>query len=225
MSFIAIIIVMSLIGGWVTTKMKRRMQLYSTIPVQSGWTGAQTAQAMLAANHVNDVQVVRGEGFLTDHYHPKNKVISLSPSVYDGMSVAATSVAAHECGHAVQHHEGYGFLSLRTAMVPLVKVASRVQQVLLIAALLMYNSFPGLMIFLVGAFVITTLFAVLTLPVEFDASRRALNWLDQSGAVDAETYKRSEDALKWAAMTYVAQALSAFVILLYFGYNFISRRN
>lgn len=225
MNFIAIIIGISLLGGWVTQRMKSRMRLYGNVPVQSGWTGAETAQKMLLAYDVRDVQVIKGEGFLTDHYHPKKKIITLSPAIYDGKSVAATSVAAHECGHAVQHNKGYAMLSLRTAMVPLVKMASRIQQLLLLAALILYSSFPQLMLVLLFAFLVTTLFATVTLPVEFDASKRALNWLDTSGIVNHETYNSSKDALKWAAMTYVVQALSSFVILLYFGYNFLKKRN
>lgn len=225
MGFIIIIIFISFLGALVTRKLKQKMNYYSQFASTSGLTGAQFAKAMLEAHGLYDVEVAMGKGKLTDHYNPKNKRIQLSPAIYQGRSVAATAVAAHESGHAIQHAEGYPMLKLRSALVPLMRTAGMLQQFLLIGALLFYKTFPELMMLLMIVFAISTLFSFITLPVEFDASTRALSWIQTSGLVDTDQYHQSKDALKWAALTYVVRALSAFLILIYFAYNYLRPRN
>ncbi len=225
MGFIIIVVGVSILGGWVTTRLKQRMQYYSQIPAKAGKTGAEYARAMLRANNIHDVSVVEGKGKLTDHYHPKKMQIVLSPDIYRGASIAANAVAAHETGHAIQHNVAYPMLKLRSALVPLMRTAGMIQQFLLIGALIFYKSFPQLMLVLIAAFALTTLFSLITLPVEFDASKRALSWMSNSAWNDEEEHLQSKDALRWAALTYVVKALSSFLILLYFVYNYLRPRN
>ncbi len=206
---------LSMVGMWVSSRLKSKFEKYSRMPLSSGMSGAEVAEKMLRDYGIRDVQIVQGQGVLTDHYHPVKKVVSLSPEVYQGRSVAAAAVAAHECGHAVQHAEAYAMLQVRSALVPVVQIAATAQQWLLILAFMLLNTFPGLMLLAIGTFLVTTLFAFVTLPVEFDASRRALVWLDQSGMAGGAEYEGAKDALWWAAMTYVAAALSSLVMLLY----------
>lgn len=214
--YMAIAGVLSLVGAFVSNRLKSKFKKYSKVPVSSGMSGAEVAQAMLTHYNIHDVQIVRGQGMLTDHYNPQTKTVSLSPAVHDGRNVAAAAVAAHECGHAVQHDTSYSMLEMRSKLVPFVSVAARAQQWLLIGAFLLLNQFPALMLVTIIAFAVTTLFSFITLPVEFDASRRALVWLDESGtAAGAGEYEGAKDALWWAAMTYVSAALSALVMLLY----------
>ena len=170
---------------------------------------------MLRHYNIHDVKIVPGQGTLTDHYNPVTKTVSLSEPVYHGKSIASAAVAAHECGHAVQHDTAYSMLQMRSALVPVVSIAARAQQWLLLGAFLLLGSFPQLMLITIIAFSITTLFSLITLPVEFDASRRALAWLDSSGVAQGEEYEGAKDALWWAAMTYVSAALSSLVMLLY----------
>ena len=218
-----IIIGVSLLGMYAQSQLRGKFKKYSQIPVKSGLSGAEVAQAMLHDYGVTDVQIVPGKGLLTDHYNPLTKIIQLSPEVYHGRSVAAAAVAAHECGHAVQHATSYSMLKLRSALVPVVKVASIAQQWGLLAAIFLLGSFPQLLLVVIIAFAITTLFAVITLPVEFDASRRALVWLDDSGLAQGDEYDGAKDALKWAAMTYVVGALSSFAMLIYLVSAYMSR--
>ncbi len=207
--------ILSLVGMLVSARLKSKFEKYSREPLSSGLSGAEVAAKMLRDNGITDVKIVQGQGMLTDHYHPIKKIISLSPDVYQGRSVAAAAVAAHECGHAVQHAEAYAMLQLRSALVPVVQIAATAQQWLLILAFMMLNTFPTLMLFAIGTFLVTTLFSFITLPVEFDASRRALVWLDESGIARGPEHDGAKDALWWAAMTYVAAALSSLVMLLY----------
>jgi Zn-dependent membrane protease YugP len=194
------------------------------MPLQSGFTGREVAEQMLRHYGIFDVQIVQGKGFLTDHYNPTTKTVSLSPQVYEGRSVAAASVAAHECGHVVQHATGYSMLQLRSKMVPIVKVASFAQQYLFLIALFMMSSFPQLLLVVIIAFAVTTLFSIVTLPVEFDASHRALVWLDTAGVARTETeYAGAKDSLKWAALTYVVAALSALAMLVYLVLSYMGR--
>ncbi len=225
MGFLLIIVGISFVGAWVTRQLKTRIAYYSRYPSATGLTGAAYARAMLDAHGVHDVTILRGKGKLTDHYNPKTKQIVLSPEIFDGTSIAATAVAAHESGHAIQHYEGYPALKLRTALVPLMRTAGAIQQFLLIAALLFYSSFPQLMLILIVAFALNTLFSFITLPVEYDASRRALLWIESSNAETDQSFQKSKDALRWAALTYVVKALSAFLILFYFVYNYLRPRN
>ena len=215
--------------SWIVQfRFKSKFKKYSEMPLSSGLSGAEIAQKMLNENGINDVQIISVEGQLTDHYNPGNRTVNLSPEVYHGRSVAAAAVAAHECGHAVQHATAYNWLQFRSAMVPLVSVASRLTSwVLLIGVMMM--AFSGNYIVLavgVGALFLTTLFSFITLPVEFDASARALAWLDRSGVThNTAEHDGAKDALKWAAMTYVVAALSALVTLLYYASILFGRRD
>jgi Zn-dependent membrane protease YugP len=206
---------LSLVGMFVSNRLKSKFKYYSEVGVRSGLTGKEVAEEMLRHYNITGVEVVPGKGVLTDHYNPVTKTVSLSEPVYHGKNVAAAAVAAHECGHAVQHDTAYNMLQMRSALVPVVSIAARAQQWLLIAAFLFLGSFPQLMLITIAAFSITTLFSLITLPVEFDASKRALVWLDQSGVAVGEEYDGAKDALWWAAMTYVSAALSSLVMLLY----------
>ncbi len=223
--FIAIAAVFSFIGMFVSQRLKSKFRKYSRIPLQSGMSGAEVAAAMLQYYGIKDVKINRGQGMLTDHYNPINKTVSLSPDVYNGRSIASAAVAAHECGHAVQHARSYAMLKLRSGLVPIVKISASLQQWLLIIAFMTINVMPQIMLITIIAFFITTLFSLITVPVEFDASRRALAWLDSSGMTQGREHEGAKDALWWAAMTYVAAALSALVMLLYLvlRYNSASR--
>ena len=207
---------------------RNKFKKYSEMPLSSGLSGAEIAQKMLNENGINDVQVISVEGQLTDHYNPANKTVNLSPDVYHGRSVAAAAVASHECGHAVQHATAYSWLQFRSAMVPIVSVASKLTTwVLMIGVIMM--AFSGNVYVLavgVGALFLTTLFSFITLPVEFDASNRALAWLNASNITHStEEHDGAKDALKWAAMTYVVAALSALVTLLYYASILFGRRD
>lgn len=207
--------VLSLIGAFVSQRLKSKFNKYGRMPLRSGMSGAQVAQRMLVHFGISDVKIVEGQGFLTDHYNPLSKTVSLSPEVYRGNSIAAAAVAAHECGHAVQHAQAYSMLQLRSALVPVVNISAMAQQWLLIIAFMTLSTMPALMLITIAAFAVTTLFSFVTLPVEFDASKRALAWLDSSGAAQGQEYEGAKDALWWAAMTYVSAALSSLVMLLY----------
>ena len=215
MGYIIVAMVLSVAGMYVSTKLKSKFRRYSQMPTSSGLSGAEVARTMLEHYGIPNVQVVEGQGFLSDHYNPLNKTVTLSPDVYRGRSVAAAAVAAHECGHAVQHDTAYSMLEMRSKMVPVVKAASMAQQWLLLAAFMLFGTFPQLMLVVIIAFAVTTLFSFVTLPVEFDASRRALVWLDNTGITRGAEYDGAKDALWWAAMTYVSAALSSLVMLLY----------
>lgn len=222
MGFYLIGILLSVVGMMVSGRLKSKFRKYSQIPTSSRLSGAEVAQQMLNHYGLQNVKIVEGQGFLSDHYNPMTKTVSLSPDVFRGRSIAAAAVAAHECGHAVQHATAYAMLQFRSKMVPLVKAASMAQQWLLLFAFMMLGSFPQLMLIVIIAFAITTLFSFVTLPVEFDASRRALVWLDNSGITRGTEYDGAKDALWWAAMTYVSAALSSLVMLLYLILRFSS---
>ena len=214
--------VAGLIGGLIGQILKKKMTKYANMPIRAGISGKEVAKKMLDHYGIYDVQIVEGQGFLTDHYNPGAKVISLSPAIYRGQTIAAAAVAAHECGHAVQHDQAYAPLKMRSAVVPLVNISAKMQQFLFMgAAFVGMGTASGsmgnyLLMALVAVFGVTALFSIITLPVEFDASARALSWLDESGTLDGEEYRGAKDGLKWAAMTYVAAALSAIVMVLYF---------
>lgn len=223
MMYYVILGVFTLIGFFVSGRLKSKFNKYSRIPIQAGLSGAEVAQSMLDYYNIQDVQIVQGQGRLTDHYNPKTKTVSLSPEVYQGRSIASAAVAAHECGHVVQHAEAYSMLALRSNIVPLVQFSSQIQQFLFMAFIFGMGSGLGgnwLMLALTATFGVTALFSLVTLPVEFDASKRALVWLDNNGITRGAEYDGAKDALWWAAMTYVAQALSALVMFLYFLLNF-----
>ena len=217
--------VLSIVGFVVSNRLKSKFHHYSQIGLRSGMSGSEIAESMLRHYQIYDVKVVMGQGFLSDHYNPLTKTVNLSPQVYEGRSVAAAAVAAHECGHAVQHANAYSMLQLRSTLVPVVNIAAQAQQFLLIGAFLFINTMPGLLLVTIIAFAITTLFAFITLPVEFDASRRALAWLDSSGRTQGAEYDGAKDALWWAAMTYVSAALSALVMLVYLVLRYLGSRD
>ncbi|MTB50636.1 zinc metallopeptidase [Lewinella sp. W8] len=223
MGYLIIVGFFGLIGMLVSNRLKSKFKHYSRVPMTNGLSGAEVAAKMLEHYNIRDVKIVQGQGFLTDHYNPQTKTISLSPEVFQGRSVSAAAVASHECGHAVQHKEAYSWLTFRSKMVPVVQLASRAQSLLFILAFGGFASGVGgglLWQILIAAFFITTLFAVVTLPVEFDASKRALAWLDRSHVATGVQHEGAKDALWWAAMTYVVSALSAITIFLYL---FLSR--
>jgi Zn-dependent membrane protease YugP len=206
----------------VSLRLKGKFREYSLVPTSSGLTGKQVAEKMLKENGIYDVQVVSVDGFLSDHYDPANKTVNLSPDVYSGANVAAAAVAAHECGHAVQHARAYPWLSMRSKLVPAVQVSSNLVQWVLLGGILLINVFPTLLLGGIILFAVTTVFALITLPVEFDASRRALAWLDSTNLMRREEHDKAKDALWWAAMTYVVAALASVVtlfqyILIYMG--------
>ena len=207
--------VLSMIGMFVSGRLKSKFNHYAKHDLASGMSGKEVAEKMLAYYNIHDVRVVPAKGFLTDHYNPMTKTIALSEPVYNARSISAAAVAAHECGHAVQHDTAYGMLKMRSALVPIVKTAAVAQQWLLMAAFVMLNSFPALMLITIAAFAITALFSFITLPVEFDASNRALAWLDDTGVTQEKEHEGAKDALWWAAMTYVAAALSSLVMVFY----------
>ncbi|MBK7030244.1 MAG: zinc metallopeptidase [Bacteroidales bacterium] len=205
--------------------LKSKFRKYSQIPVNLGLTGKDIALKMLRENGIFDVQVVSVEGQLSDHYNPQTKTVNLSPDVYNRSSISAAAVAAHECGHAVQHAQAYSFLQLRSALVPVVSFASNWIQWVLLAGILLVNTFPSLLLAGIILFALTTLFSFITLPVEIDASRRAIAWLSNSGITTMETKEYAKDALKWAAYTYVVAALASLATLLYYISIFAGRRN
>lgn len=193
--------------------LKSKFTAYGRVPLLAGLTGGQVAQKMLRDNGIYDVKVVSVEGFLSDHYNPATKTVNLSPDVYNGISIASAAVAAHECGHAVQHATAYQWLTMRSRLVPVVQFSSGIVQWVLLAGVLLINAFPALLLGGIILFGLTTLFSIITLPVEFDASNRALAWLNRSNITNREEYPKAKDALKWAALTYVVAALASVAML------------
>ena len=202
------------IGMLVSLRLKSKFNQYSSVRVRSGLTGREVAIQMLQDNGIYNVKVEAGQGFLSDHYNPMTRTVSLSPEVYHQASVAAAAVAAHECGHAIQHARAYPWLMLRSRLVPLVQFSSMFIQWVLLAGILLVNTFPGLLLAGIILFATTTLFSLITLPVEFDASKRGLSWLQQSGISGGQELVQAKDALYWAAMTYVVAAVSSLVTLI-----------
>lgn len=205
--------------------LKRKFNSYSKILLSNGLTGKQVAEKMLKENGIYDVQVVSVGGFLSDHYNPVTKTVNLSPDVYNGISVSAAAVAAHECGHALQHATSYQWLMLRSRLVPAVQISSNLVQWILLAGIFLINTFPGLLLAGIILFGIVTLFSVITLPVEFDASRRALSWLSQTNVTNQTEYPKAKNALWWAAMTYVVAAVASVVTLIQYILVYQSRDN
>lgn len=227
MGIIIISVLFTVIGMILSGTLRSKFNKYSQVPLTNGMTGAEVAATMLRHYGIHDVNITSVEGQLTDHYNPTNKTVNLSHDVYHGRNVAAAAVAAHECGHAVQHATAYSMLQMRSSLVPLVNIAASVQQYLFMFALVsisMLNN-PIVMIVVLIAFGITCLFSLVTLPVEFDASRRALAWLDNSGVARGEQYTGAKDALFWAAMTYVSAALAALLQFLYLLLRFMGSRD
>ena len=200
----------------VQNMLQRRFEKYSKVPLTNGMTGAEVARKMMNDNGIYDVKVECIPGMLTDHYNPATKTVNLSEAVYSGRSVAAAAVAAHECGHVVQHAVGYAPLKMRTALVPIVTYSNNIDMWILLFVVMMVNVFPALLWLGIILFAATTLFSFVTLPVEINASSRAVNWLESAGITNYETKPMAIDALKWAAYTYVIAALSSLATLFYY---------
>lgn len=218
-----------LVSMYVSNRLKSKFKKYSQVHLQNGMSGKEIAEKMLADNGITDVQVISTPGMLTDHYNPANKTVNLSEGVYMQRNAAAAAVAAHECGHAVQHATAYSWLKMRSAIVPAVGIASKLSNFVIMAGLVMTaTGFLGALgntVFLLGIllFAATTAFAFITLPVEYDASNRALAWLQTNNVVTQQEYAGAKDALKWAARTYVVAALGSLATLLYFLSIFLGR--
>jgi uncharacterized protein len=216
MGIYLIFIVFMLISWLVSMRLKSRFKEYSSIPLRSGMSGKEIAEKMLRDNDIYDVKVMSVEGQLTDHYNPANRTVNLSPEVYNGRHVAAAAVAAHEVGHAVQHAHAYAWLQMRSVLVPVVSVSSNLMQWIILAGILLVQVSIVPLAIGVGLFALTTLFSLITLPVEFDATRRGLAWLNSSRLTMGEEHDKAANALKWAATTYVVAALGSIATLLYY---------
>lgn len=208
--------VFALISWLISRNLKSKFERYSRIPIPRGMTGKDVATKMLRDHGIYDVQVISTNGHLTDHYNPITKTVNLSENVYASSNVAAAAVAAHECGHAVQHSMAYAPLTLRSKLVPVVNFASNWMQWILLAGIIFIHSFPQLMLAGIALFATTTLFSFITLPVEINASSRALVWLNTAGITNYETHDQAQDALKTAAYTYVVAALGSLATLVYY---------
>lgn len=217
-----------LLSSYVSNKLKSKFKHYSKVNLQNGMSGREIAEKMLTDHGIYDVEVISVRGQLTDHYNPKNKTVNLSEAVYNQRNAAAAAVAAHEVGHAVQHAKAYSWLEMRSAIVPAVNISSKLSNIVIMAGMVLSftGSAFGLNIFLLGIvlFGVTTAFTFITLPVEYDASNRALVWLKNKNIVTQQEYKGAEDSLKWAARTYLVAALGSLATLLYFIMMFMNRR-
>lgn len=216
MSIWVIILLVMGLSWFIQMRLQSRFNKYSKVPSPHSLTGADVARMMLKQNGITDVQVCSVSGMLTDHYDPSRKVVNLSEAVYGQSSIAACAVAAHETGHAIQHATGYAPLKFRSAIVPVVTFANNTVQWVLLAGVLFINLFPHLIWIGIGLFAMTTLFSLVTLPVEINASSRAVLWLDNAGITDIETAPMARDALKWAAYTYVIAAIGSLATLFYY---------
>jgi uncharacterized protein len=209
-----------LVGWMVSSRLKSKFKKYSEIHLTKNLTGAEIARLMLTDNGIHDVQVVSVEGELADNYNPANKTVNLSEAVYNGRNAAATAVASHECGHAVQHASAYSMLQLRSALVPIQSISAKVMNFVLLASIfggaMIHGFWPTTILIIIVCYSVFALFALITLPVEFDASRRALAWIKTRNIVTPGEYDMAQDALKWAAMTYVVAAIGAITILAYY---------
>jgi Zn-dependent membrane protease YugP len=206
-----------MLASWlVSSTLKSKFEFYTKLHLQNGMSGAEIAEKMLADNGIRDVRVISTPGQLTDHYNPVDKTVNLSEAVYNQRNAAAAAVAAHECGHAVQHAVGYQWLTMRSQLVPIVNVASSYMQWILLAGILMLRTFPQLLLIGIVIFAATTLFSIITLPVEYDASNRALAWLENKNMLTQQEQAGAKDSLKWAARTYVVAALGSIATLLYY---------
>lgn len=220
--------IMFLVGMMVSNQLKSKFKQYAEVPLSEGLSGKEVAERMLHENGIYDVQVISAEGFLSDHYNPADKTVNLSPDVYSGRSIAAAAVAAHECGHAVQHATAYSMLQMRSKLVPMVQISSTLSQWVIAAGVgFMGFGHGNQTILLIGIalFAISTLFSLITLPVEYDASARALRWMESTHLTTRGEHDQAADALKWAARTYVVAAIASVANLIYFIMIFLNRRN
>lgn len=225
MSYWVLFIGIAVVSWLVQMNLKNKFKKYSRIPMGNSMTGRDVALKMLHDNGIYDVQVTHTPGRLTDHYNPANKTVNLSEGVYDGNSIMAAAVAAHECGHAVQHARMYAPLKMRSALVPAVSFASSIMTWILLGGILLMSTFPQLLLAGIILFAVTTLFSFITLPVEINASKRALVWLSSSGVTNSYNHAQAEDALRSAAYTYVVAALGSLATLVYYIMLFMGRRN
>jgi Zn-dependent membrane protease YugP len=218
-----------LVGWIVSSRLKSKFHQYSQVHLTKDLTGADVARLMLADNGISDVQVTSVQGELTDHYNPATKTVNLSEAVYHGRNAAATAIAAHECGHAVQHAKAYGPLTLRSALVPVQNASGKILNFVMLAMIFggafVHNFWPTALLIIIVCYGAFALFSLITLPVEFDASKRALAWVQARGIVNNSEYGMAKDALKWAAMTYVVAAIGALTILFYYIMLFMGRRD
>jgi hypothetical protein len=212
---------MMLVSWLVSNRLKSKFEHYSKVHLRNGMSGAEIAEKMLADHGIHDVKVISTPGRLTDHYNPADKIVNLSEAVYNQRNAAAAAVAAHECGHAVQHAQAYSWLTMRSKMVPMVQISSSLVQWVLIGGILMINTFPALLLIGIILFAVTTLFSIVTLPVEYDASNRALAWLKNKNMVSQQEYAGAEDSLKWAARTYLVAAIGSIATLLYYVMRYV----
>jgi Zn-dependent membrane protease YugP len=218
--------ILFLIGMAVSGRLKSKFHEYSQIPLDAGLSGKEVAERMLRDNDIHDVQVVSVGGFLSDHYNPANKTVNLSPDVYAGRSISAAAVAAHECGHAVQHAKAYSMLQVRSALVPIVQVTTNLSQWIILAGLGVLGFGMGNQTLLLAGiilFAFSTAFSLVTLPVEYDASNRALRWMENTGLTSRREHDQAADALKWAARTYLVAAISSIATLVYYILVFTNR--
>lgn len=214
-----------MLASWlVSNQLKNKFETYSKLHLQNGMSGAEIAEKMLADHGITDVRVISTPGQLTDHYNPADKTVNLSEGVYNQRNAAAAAVAAHECGHAVQHAVAYSMLTLRSQLVPIVSVASNYVQWVLLAGILLVRTFPQLLLIGILLFAATTFFSIITLPVEYDASNRALAWLEKSQVVTPQEHEGAADALKWAARTYVVAAIGSVGTLIYYVMIYLNRK-
>ncbi len=225
-----LILIITFIFSWyVGWKLKSKFKEYSEIPLGQDMTGKDVAEKMLRDNGIYDVRVISVEGQLTDHYNPVEKTVNLSPDVYYGKNISAAAVAAHECGHAVQHAHSYSWLGLRSKLVPIQNISAQLMNaifmIMFFGSLFINGIFPLALPIIIGCYFIFTLFAFVTLPVEINASKRALVWLNSSGITSTRNHYMAQDALKWAARTYVVAALSSLAMLLYYIMIFLGRRD
>lgn len=225
MGIYLISIAFMIIGWLVSRQLKSKFEKYSQTPISSGLSGQQIAEKMLRDHNIHDVKVISVEGRLTDHYNPLDRTVNLSHDVYYGRNAASAAVSAHECGHAVQHARAYSMLQLRSALVPMVSFASKWVHWVLLAGIVLVNTFPSLLLLGITLFAATTAFSFVTLPVEFDASKRALVWLESAKITTSQEHEQSKDALWWAAMTYVVAALAALATLMYYVMVYMGRRD
>jgi len=227
---ILIIGILFMILSWaISSKLKRKFKKYSQIPLSSNLSGREIAESMLSDNRIYDVQVICHKGALTDHYNPATKTVNLSEPVFYGKNAASAAVAAHECGHALQHAQAYRPLEMRSALVPIQNVSARIINFIFMAMLFGAIALPNMINFdlallvIIGCYTVFTLFTFITLPVEFDASKRALQWIDARGITNSQEHFMAKDALKWAALTYVVAAVGSLVTLLYYISIFLGR--
>jgi Zn-dependent membrane protease YugP len=218
-----IFISVALLSWWVSHNLQKKFEKYSRIPIPGGMTGREVAEKMLHDNGIYNVRVISVRGRLTDHYNPLDKTVNLSESVYGSNSIAAAAVAAHECGHAVQHATAYAPLKMRSALVPFVSFSSRIMTWILLGGMILLHSFPQLLLCGIILFAVTTLFSFITLPVEINASRRAVVWLSRAGITNVHTHDKAVDALRSAAYTYVVAALGSLAMLAYYVMLYLRR--